>query len=288
MSDTNNSKGNELEKSFTLGDVVDSAIDPEEGGLLPVEGPAPIKELLKKTLDGEYPKLKMTHKQAKRVAKYIGHLRLGGPAGVPLICLGDSCDFNDACPLYQEKTGNKVSLRDATGQITTIQETLAPVGQPCPLESTYILDMRMRLETDLASELSEVPGVLKNHYINEICQIAMLEWRANMKLSVINHDVVQPVPGAVTPDGQVIWKNELSPLIELLERLSARRSKIYTELVATPKEKYKREQAVGKAQDDSLSRIQSAQRQMLKEKMGNALPGSMSPNPGKKPNKDSE
>lgn len=272
-------------KTYTLGDVISQSLEePLEqdnpDSLVPVEGPGDTTSLYRKMLDDEYPTISLNHDQAKKVGKFISNLRAGGPAGIPLVCQGPECPFNQACPLYATKLSKVMIIRDERGQEKKTQATLAPLGQSCPLEASYVMDTRDKLIGSLYNEI-DANDIIKKSYINELSSIAMMEWRCQMKLASEHPDVTQSVPGAVTPDGRVLWKMEVSPIIDLLERLSTRKSRLLNELVATPKEKYKKEHAVGKTGDDSLSRVQAAKKAELTSRIGKSLPPTLNPNPGR-------
>jgi hypothetical protein len=280
----------ELERpeEFSLGDII-NATEPLKGDgattpvpevtssdLLPV-----IKgstgDLVKRLFDEEYSDIALERDDAKRVAKSIHSLRRGGSAGIRLVCKGDNCEFRDGCELWKTKLGPITSVKDPqTGQIVQEQPTAAPKGKPCPLEEIIVQDARTRYATefyDLLGEGSD-PKVIEG-YINDLCQIEMLTWRCAM---VMAYDYANPLiqtPGAVTSDGRVMWTPAANPILELQERLQQRKTRILNDLVKTPREKYKKENAVGNKGDDSLGRQQAAKKAKLKELTGEKLPDQM-------------
>lgn len=144
----------------------------------------------------------------------------------------------------------------------------------CPLETLVINDARQRYIAEFENDTDADPQTLQN-YINDLCQIAMLEWRCNMLLGYDHAGVTEDVPGAVTSDGRIAYKKELNPILDFMERLQQRKTRILTELVKTPREKYKKEHALGKKSDDQLSRVQAARRAELKRVTGSRLPDTM-------------
>lgn len=215
--------------------------------------PMTLAEAYRSTIDKAYPDLKLTVSGAKKVKAFIQNMRLGGSSGVLLICAGDRCEFNVACPLYQEK--------------------VHPLDQPCPLEAIVVMDTRAELSSlvDLDTRNPIIRG-----YISELTQIATLMWRCQMKLAYDHHDVIQQVPAVVTPEGTVHTKSEASPLLEVLDRLSSRRSRILKELALTEESRWRREAALGQKSEDSLSRVQAARKAAIQNAQG-ILPTAIAP-----------
>lgn len=215
--------------------------------------PMSLAEAYRSTIEKAYPDLKLTVAGAKKVKAFVQNMRMGGASGVLLICAGDRCEFNVACPLYQEKAH--------------------PVDQPCPLEAMVVMDTRAELSSlvDLDTRNPVVRG-----YVSELVQIATLMWRCQMKLAYDHHDVIQQVPAVVTPEGTVHTKSESAPLLDVLDRLSNRRSRILKELALTEEARWRREAALGAKSEDSLSRTQAARKAALQSAQG-ILPTAIAP-----------
>lgn len=266
-------------ESYSLGDII-SASDPLEAGQLESEDPTgsdasndllPVirstpQDALKRLFDEEYKTVELDRDDALRVAKSVHSLRRGGAAGQRLVCAAEDCEFNAACELYKTKLGPAVQVKDPqTGQIHTQQPNAAPKGKPCPLEEVIVQDARARYATEFADLLHDADPKVVEGYINDLCQIEMMVWRCSM---VMAYDYANPliqVPGAVTSDGRTIWKPEANPILELQEKLQSRKTRILNDLVKTPREKYKKEHAVGNKGDDSLGRAQAAKKAQLRE-----------------------
>ena len=224
----------EASKMVTLGEVV-STTDPsfiENEINSGAATPSTIPEAVQRQLDLVYPNLKLDLNAAKRVRQFIRNMRSGGSCGVILICAGEKCEYSAACPLFKEK--------------------VAPVGDSCPLEAMVIMDTRNDLSQIL--DLDQIKNPITRSYIAELTQIAVLMWRCQMKMAYDYHDIMQLVPAAVTPEGTVHTKPEMSPLIEVLDKLSARRSRLLKELAQTEEAKWRREAALGDKSKESLSR----------------------------------
>jgi hypothetical protein len=243
------------EADITLGEIA-SSTDPNlvrdqisDGKLVPTS----LAEAYRNSLDKAYPNVKLTPAGAHRVRQFVSNMRMGGSAGVLLVCSGDDCEFKAACPLHAEK--------------------VAPVGESCPLEAMVVMDTRQELASlvDLDTKNPVIRG-----YINELTQVAILVWRCQMKLAYDFHDVMQQVPACVTPEGIVHTKPEASPILETLDRLSARRSRLLKELTQTPESLWRREAAVGNKVEDSLSRGMAARKAQLQKATG-ILPNVVAP-----------
>lgn len=235
------------EPDVSIGEIA-AATDPQavqsnadSGSLVPVT----LAEAYRNSLDKAYPNLKLGPEGAKRVKAFISSMRMGGASGVLLVCTGDQCEFRYACPLYAEKAH--------------------PEGQPCPLEAMVVMDTRQ----ELASIVDiDTRNPITRGYIGELVQIATLMWRCQMKLAFDFHDIMQEVPACVTPEGTVHTKPEISPIIEALDKLSTRRSRLLKELAMTEEAKWRREAAVGSKDKDSLSRAMAARKDAIQKAQG--------------------
>lgn len=240
--------------------------------LLPIKQ-GPPQEILKNIFDEEYQEISLSREDALRVAKSVHSLRRGGSAGQRLICAADNCEFREACELWKTKLGPPISVKDPqTGQVSLEQPTAAPKGKPCPLEEIIVQDARMRYVMEFSDSITNDDPKVIEGYINDLCQIEMMVWRCNM---IMAYDYANPLiqsPGAVTSDGRIVWKPEANPILEIQERLQQRKTRILNDLVRTPREKYKKEHAVGKTGDDSLGRAQAARKAQFKEITGQTLP----------------
>ena len=277
---------------YSLGDVIsatepirgdgatglsDGTIGPEvtSSALLPISTGTP-GDMLKQMFDETYTGVVLDQADALRVAKSIHSLRRGGSSGVRLVCAGDNCEFREGCELWKTKLGAPTTVRDPkTGQNAVQQATAAPEGQGCPLEEIVVQDARTRYATEFQDLLNTADPKVTEGYINDLCQIEMLTWRCNMVMSFDYANPLIQTPGAVTSDGRVMWTPAANPVLELLERLQQRKTRILNDLVKTPREKYKKEHAVGNQGDDSLGRQQAARKAALKEITGSTLPDQM-------------
>lgn len=196
-----------------------------------------------------------THEQATLINKYLTRLRKLGSAGVTLICAGDDCEYRHACPLWQIKDGTPQAVKDPKDPNKTIyvQNTKAPVGKPCPLETTVVIDCYTQYSKHGSVDLA---NPVHSTYVKELCAIAATEWRINMLLAYASHGIQVEVPAAVSVDGIVYTKPSINELVDLLNRLSGRRAKIHQELTISPMAEYKRKVAESKNNDEGESLAQ--------------------------------
>ena len=272
------------QERYSLGDIVSATettqVDgahqlPEGNELLPVVA-GNSNDLLKRMFNEEYQDVSLSRTDATRIAKSFHSLRRGGSAGIRLICAGDNCEFKDACELWKTKTGPPIHIKDPqTGQVVIEQATAAPEGKPCPLEEVIVQDSRARYSLEFQDLLNNADPKVIEGYINDLIQIETMVWRCSMCMAFDYANPIIQSPGAVTSDGRVIWKPEANPILEIQERLQQRKTRILNDLVKTPREKYKKEHAVGIQGDDSLGRSQAARKAALKQATGKSLPDQM-------------
>jgi hypothetical protein len=140
-------------------------------------------------------------------------LKHGLYAGIPMICLGDTCPYGDTCGLL------------ANGE--------APEGERCPKEVAQVIDLfnkyteQLGIEDDNMVELS---------LVKELVDLDIKISRADRKQAV-EPDLVKEVPVAVDDRGRVIRRPEVDKITEVKDKLMERRHKILSYLNATPKDK---------------------------------------------------
>lgn len=264
ISATESPYGDEVSNSSNNGGAGGEGNAQQSNSLLPIVK-SNSQTVLTQLFEEEYKSITLDKASAIRIAKSVNSLRRGGSAGQRLICAGENCDFNSACELFKTKLGPAVQVKDPqTGHINLQQDTAAPVGKICPLEEVVVQDARARYMLEF-EDLSEDGLKVIEGYINDLCQIEMMSWRCGMVMSFDYANPLIQTPGAVTSDGRVIWKKEANPILEIQERLQQRKTRILVELTKTPREKYKKESAVGISGDDSLGRSQAAKKAALRE-----------------------
>lgn len=173
-------------------------------------------KVAKKLSDGY--EITLTPKEAKRLVCYIGALRHGFSASVPMICLGEQCPYCLKCPLG---TNNNY-----------------PIGKDCPIEGT----LREVWHNDYVHELgvdpeSKVDGAL----VGDLVFWEILEKRASEELARKPEIMQKNVAGFQnTPEGlKPVYKDEMNQIIHFLEKAQRQKLKIMNALIATREAKSK-------------------------------------------------
>jgi len=210
--------------------------------LVPIEKVEISEKLTKKTYlrflkhDLDEYELQLTEKEALRIQKHLQKLSTGSFAMVPIFCGGtDFCPFAERCPLSQ------------IGK--------SPVGKVCILESQLLKEWAIRYfeEYDVDPENFTEIG-----YVNELAEIEIRLMRINMSLAKPgNAEMIIDQTVGVNREGLPVVQKQISPFIEIREKLLARKSKIIKLMVGDRQEKYKKEAAL-KQRDDSDTSSQQA------------------------------
>ncbi len=200
---------------------------------------------IKEDLD-DYDDVYYTPEEAVRISKHMQKLSTGSTAMIPLRCGGELCPFKDYCILFD------------MGKV--------PIGKQCQIENTLLKQWTVNYleEFDVNPEnFTEIT------YVNELAEIMVLERRLNINIAKCsNAELITEVNVGVDREGDPITQQQISPFMELKEKLSSRRNKIVKLMAGDRQEKYKKESAlkikeggdpsgkmsIMKAQLDGLSR----------------------------------
>ena len=244
------------------------AIESSDGYAVPVsDGKVPARleearEIFQSSVVEECGDVDLRPADAERLKKFMSHLRLQGSAGVRLICAGDACEYRKTCPLWLAKDAVKTVADPAdTSKVSTVVATKAPTGRPCPIEASVVVDVLQQFGSHPRIDMG---NPIHRSYVNELCQLASLEWRCNMLLGYDFHGITQEVVCAISPVGDVYKRREMNQIVEVLTRVQDRRSRIFRELTITPEAEAKR-RALEAGAEDSLSRAQAAKRSAIKD-----------------------
>lgn len=170
-------------------------------------------------------------------------------SSIPMNCEGAKCIFASTCPL--------------------LRESLAPVGNPCPIEmsivSQFMTEYMEQLEVhpDNLVEVSMVRDLVDQEvqYIRKTKLLA--------KESFVQENIV-----GVDDHGKPIVKKELHLAVELEDRLHKRRKDLRNQLMATREAKAKLGQTqldTAQAISDIISKVQHIEIEkdkLLKKKLG--------------------
>ena len=152
----------------------------------------------------DYTDLEFTPEQAHKVHNHLLKLSTGATAMAPMYCGGDRCPFKERCVFYQMDK--------------------APVGKQCLIEvelmKTWVMDYMTEFDVD-PNNTTEVA------YVNELAELQILEMRINMNLAKPgNAELVTDQTVGVDRDGDPILQKQISPFMELKDKIANRRSKV--------------------------------------------------------------
>jgi hypothetical protein len=178
-------------------------------------------EFLKVNLD-DYSDLEFTPEEARKVSNHLRKLSTGSTAMTPMYCAGNLCPFANRCPLQQ------------IGK--------APIGKQCLIEVQLMKEWIIRYIEEYDIDPNNFTEVA---YVNELAEIEVLLMRLNMNIAKAeNAELVIDQEVGATNQGDPIVQKNVSPFMDLKDRLQARRSKIIKLMVGDRQEKYKKEAAL--------------------------------------------
>lgn len=170
-------------------------------------------------------------------------------SSIPMNCEGSKCTFASTCPL--------------------LKESLAPVGNPCPIEMSIVAEFtseymdQLDVQPDNLVEVSMIRDLVDQE----------VQYMRKTKL-LAKEDFIQENVIGVDQDGQPIMKKELHLAVDLEDKLHKRRKDLRNQLLATREAKAK----VGQAQLDSaqaisdivykVKEIELQREKLLKQKLG--------------------
>lgn len=184
----------------------------------------------------KYDDIKMTPKQAKRLDIHLRKLSTGATAMTPMYCAGALCPVANRCPLVQMRNAEDPKERGDP------QHGKAPVAKQCILEVQLIKEWVIRYFEEFDIDPNNFTEI---GYINELADLMILEMRINMNLAKVeNSSLIVDQTVGVDRDGDPIIQKQISPFIEMKDKIATRRSKIITLMVGDRREKYKKEAAL--------------------------------------------
>ena len=222
---------------------------PETGALVTLSGTTISESKLTKSnyfrflqhnLD-DYGNVQLSPQEAERVHRHLQKLSTGSTAMVPMWCKGPACPVAERCPLQQM---NK-----------------APIGKQCIIEVSLMKEWIIRYFEEFDVDPDNFTEV---GYVNELADLMIQEMRLNMLLAKpANQEMLIDQVMGVDRDGDPIIQKQVSPYIEMKEKISNRRSKIIKLMVGDRQEKYKKEAALKVRLDDDPSSQMALMRSRL-------------------------
>jgi len=180
----------------------------------------------------DYSDLTMTAEEAETVTRSLRHLSTGLNAIVPIFCGGEEkCPFKKICPFI--KIGKP------------------PVLRPCYVEKQLITAWTVAYMEEFAvdpSNLSEMSLVM------ELAELDIYDWRATFQLHKgSGPSMLQDQMVAVDESGNPIFNKVIHQAWEVKERIKRRKMQVLESLVGTRREKYKRDAALKRTNNDDPS-----------------------------------
>jgi hypothetical protein len=149
-------------------------------------------------------------------------------SSIPMRCTAEKCPFADTCPLQQQ--------------------SIAPVGKPCPIEMALVSQFMESIMTELnvnPDNLIEV-SMVRDLVDQEVQQLRATKILA--KESFIQENII-----GIDDQGRPIIKKEMHLAVELSDKLLKRKKEIRNQMMATREQRAK----AGQAQLDSAQLISS-------------------------------
>ena len=200
-------------------------------------------KLLAKDLD-DYSDISFTREEAVRINNHISKLSTGSTAMVPLVCPGsEGCPFSERCVLVE------------------IGKT--PAGKSCLLELNMIKQYILEYMTDYNVDPDNFTEV---SYCRDLAEIEIYLWRLNVNLAKpVNAELVVDQPMGTDRGGNPILQKQVSPFMDLKEKLLARKSRIIKLMVGDRQERYKKEAALKTKEENDTSSTQAKLREKIEE-----------------------
>jgi hypothetical protein len=180
----------------------------------------------------DYSDIEFTPEEARRISNHLRKLSTGSTAMVPMYCAGQDCPFADRCPL--------------------VEMNKAPVSRQCPIEIELLKDWIIKYFEEYDVDPNNFTEV---GYINELAEIEIYLLRLNMNIArAANAELVIDQEVGTDVHGKPLIQKQISPFMEMKDKLLSRRSRIIKLMVGDRQEKYKKEAALKiKLESDSSS-----------------------------------
>lgn len=149
--------------------------------------------------------------ESKKAAMTMLATKHGMYANIPIICKAENCPYVRSCRLYDYD--------------------MAPQGEPCPVEVVQVENRVAEYTNDFGlTESSFVDNVI----VNELIETDVMMERCK---KIISERIVPLTKTLISvTEGREIYEEKVDPAIELNERLSKKRERLYNLMKATRKD----------------------------------------------------
>lgn len=197
----------------------------------------------------DYSDLRYPPEVAQRINKHLAGLKTGMSAAVPIVCGGHICPFIERCPL------------------NGLPESQFPLKRQCIVERELVLHLKRQYIEELQVDpLSQTELSI----VDILVAIDIYMYRANVRLAVGEDGewgknlLREETVGVVPIQNRELTKVIIHPIVELIDRMFSRKMKILDSMVATRREKWKKDLALGGvSKDDDFSKTQASLKRKL-------------------------
>ena len=151
--------------------------------------------------------------EAKKAAMTMLSTKHGMYARIPLVCKAESCPYSEQCLI--------------------LKYDLAPMGEPCPVETAEIEARYSGYSMDFDIEGSSFTD---RTIVSEIINLDIMIERCKALMSKEGVPVVDVVAG-IDENGNVLMRPEVSKAVDAYEKFTRKRNELYQLMQATRKDK---------------------------------------------------
>jgi len=193
----------------------------------------------------DYSDIAFTPEEARRVKGHLAVFKTGASAALPRICQGESCSLA------------------AAGRCIIWDQGNAPLLRSCLIESNLLRDWRMQHFDEYGVDINNPSEV---RFINELAEIELKIWRINNALAGPEHaDLLIDNPVGVDSEGQPILQKQITPLMDLLDKLNGRKSKVIKSMVGDREGKWKKQAGLKEKDETDPAQAQAELRKLLEK-----------------------
>lgn len=196
---------------------------------------------------GDYSNLEkaMTPAAALKFRNHVVRMRYGTSAAIPMVCPGNKkCPMRNRCPFSEIQT--------------------FPIGEPCPLEVNLVQVWTKNYIEEFSVDTESITAM---SLLNRLVELDLLDYRANIGLSGVRDEEAPTLLKTtfMETDKSTMETVAMHPLIDAKSRFHNERTKILEALVATPREKYRKDQALGQKQESDAAQHMAKMSALVKK-----------------------
>jgi len=167
-----------------------------------------IQSLISTLSDEMREEYKITKKAAKKLARRICNIKHGAALEIPMQCLGGKCPISRTCPL--------------------LEEDVAPIGMPCPIERYMSESIRSYYIKDLHVDHNNFVHMTQ---VNDLVECEILDQRMSAYLD--KDGWFEDVVTGVDSDGSPIFRKDAAASYRMKMQMKGRKDKLLRTFLAT-------------------------------------------------------